>query len=248
MHGEKNQFDSSYKYNPMDPRNWRLFCAINILTSILLVIDWLLGITFSEDPISFSFLARTFTENEIFLKTLPLIIALTILSLSPFLNEQIDGAPFFGAITIKFLLYLGSCQYTIVGRIGETVLDTSCTVLIVWVFVYMTILELPNPLNYVQAFLIGFCFLIMHLITNILLFGWMVDETWGLIFVLTSLGGLFLIYKDKLLVGALIIFVMTILNDYILPYTLSGYDVGQEILTFLSLLLIIHSFLNLSEL
>ncbi|MHA1342893.1 MAG: hypothetical protein ACTSQG_02830, partial [Promethearchaeota archaeon] len=209
------------------------------------IIDLIIGFYIENKPINYSFLANIFPDNNFFIGILSLIVVLIIILLTPFLNEEIDENPFFVAIIIKIILYLGSSQYTFLGRVGEIILNLSCTVVIVIVLVFITIIELEEPINYIQVLLLGIILLTINFILNIFYYGWRIEETWAIIFIFFSLGSILLMKNQKLfIVGVSIIFFMTILNDYIISFGLSGLDAGSELLKFTSLLLIIKFILT----
>jgi len=238
---KKHKFNSNYKYNPLDPRNWTLFCKVVVISSILLIIDWILGLNIQIESIELSFFAENFTDTDFFIKIFPLVALIIILVLIPFLNKDMDESPFFGAIIIKVILYLGSCQYTILGKIGEFILSLSCSILIVVVLVFIILIETEEPINKIQVLIFGLILLIVHLIINIFIFSWRFEETWGLIFILTILAGILLIQRNLSLIGGLLIFIITIIIDYIIAYDLNGLDAGLELLKFASLFIVISS-------
>ena len=137
-----SEYDSSYEYNPFDPRNWTLFCLVNVVTCGFLLVDWLIGLLRLLNPISRSYLSGLFKHEIFFLFILPIITISVIASFSLFLNRDVDGIPFFFAIIIKRLLYLGYNQFSLIGKIAQTICDVSFSIVIIYVFVFIIVFEM----------------------------------------------------------------------------------------------------------
>ncbi len=193
-----------------------------------------------------SFLAKITSGNEFFLRIFPLIALIIVLVITPLLNKEIDDTPFFGVILIKIVLYLGSCQYTILGEIGVTLLTLSGTVIIIALLVFITFFQIEEPVNHIQGMLLGLIIILAEFIVNITIYGWRVDfETWAIIYIAISFIGILLIQKKYSLIGALPILIIALLNDYVISFALSGFDAGSELMKFFSLFLTIYAILNL---
>lgn len=140
---------------------------------------------------------------------------------------------------IKILLNLGSSYFTLLGQISQSILNISCSILIVVVLVFVIFFETEGPEYYIKAMLIGVILLSINQIINLIIFGWKLEQLWGISLILISIISVFLIQKEKLLFGVLPILVMIIFNNYILPFGLGGFGVGSELLKFTSILLLI---------
>jgi hypothetical protein len=247
---EKKKYTSSYKYNPLNPLNWSILTQISVIISIVLIIDWILGFNVPVSSIErLSFLAKISGNNEFFVRVFPLISIIIVLIITPMLNKEIDDTPFYGVILIKINLYLGYCQYTLLGNYGEFILTLTCSVVIVVVLVFMTFFEIDEPVNHVQAMLIALIILVANFLVNILVYsptyGWRIHETWALIYILISFGGILLIHKKYELLGALPILIIALLNDYVVDFAINGFDAGAEIMKFFSGLIAVLAILNI---
>jgi len=241
---KKSRYTSAYQYNPLNPLNWTLLTIINVSCCIILFIDWLLGFNVPIDSINTSFLTNITGNNEFFLRVFPIFSLIFVLLISPWLNREIDDSPFYGVILIRVILYLGSCQYTFLGEIGEFVLTLTCSVVIVTVLVFMTFFSIEDPVNHVQGMLIALILLFVNFLVNLIVFGWRIEETWASLYIVISIIGIFLIHKDYIIIGALPIFIMAIFNDYIITFDINGFDVGAEIMKFFSGFLAISAILS----
>ncbi len=208
---EQDTILSKYKYNPLDLRNWVLLCKIVVGTSIFLIIDWILGLNSNTDSIQYSFLASNFPDNVFLINILPLIVAISFLALSPIINNDFDDiSSFLGTILIKFLLYLSSCQYTIIGEITRWILNFSCSVLIIVVIVMMLLFNNQEPLTSIQTMILVSFFILGHLLFNLVMNGWTItiSEMWGICFLIVIGIASYLIHIEKILFGALPVFIM----------------------------------------
>ena len=109
----------------------------------------------------------------------------------------------------------------------------------------MTFFEIEEPVNHAQGMLIALIILGVNFLVNSLIFGWRINETWALTYILISALGIFLIHKDYELIGALAIFVFAILNDYAVDFGLNGFDAGAEIMKFFSGFLVVRGIMRL---
>ncbi len=241
----KDKYTKEYKYNPLNPLNWSILTLVNVICSILLIIDWIIGFNIPIADINRSFLANATGGNEFFIRIFPIIALIIVLLISPLLNKEIDDTPFFGVIIIKIVLYLGSCQYTTMGDWVESILTFTCSVVIVVVLVFMTFFEIDEPVNHVQGMLIALVILGVDFLVNSLISGWRINETWALIYILVSFFGIFLIHKDFELIGACAILFMAIINDYVVDFGIDGFDAGAELMKFFSGFLVAKGILNL---
>ena len=229
---DKTTFDSTYKYNPLNPLNWSIFCKATFILSILLIIDWIIGMSANIDIIKMSYLASAFSEIDFLSLILPIIIFSLILVMIPFLNDEMEGKPFYGAILIQILLDLGGSYFTLLGTITASILNTVCTIFIVTVLVFVIFFETEDASYYIQAFSIATILLGAHFLFNLALNSFRLNEIWAIIVISISALGLLLIKKEQLIIGSLPILVIIIINDYIVPFGLSGFSVGAEILKF----------------
>lgn len=225
------------------PRNWTFLCKLNFVTSIILIIDWILGVVINPSTLARqSYLATIVPKNFFFFFVFPLLSLILIFFLSPLLSEKLDKSPFITAILILVIVYLGVNEYTLLGRIAATLLTLGCSIIIVLISINITILENEEPISNVKAMLIGVILMAINFTVNFLIFGWRIDETWAFIYIIVAIVGIALIQTKKILIGAAPIFVCAVLNDYIFPFGLDGFDAGAELLKFLSLFFIIYHF------
>lgn len=231
------------KQSIWNPRNWTILCYINLGLAILLFIDWVCGLGGSIVP-RFSFLASTFPGIPFFHLPLSLIIVLLIALLSLGLNEKLNSAPLFTAVAILGLAFLGVNQYTLLGRIGDTLLGIECSVVLVLFAINLTLYENQKPITNLHALFLGVILLSASLLLNSFIFGWRIDEIWGIFYVGLVLGGILLVRFGKVLLGAFPILLSTVANDYFLSYHITGFEAGEELLKFLALFLIVYSFLR----
>ncbi|MHA1147519.1 MAG: hypothetical protein ACTSR8_04675 [Promethearchaeota archaeon] len=229
---DKNTFDSNYRYNPLNPLNWSIFCKVTFILSILLIIDWIIGISIDLDLIEKSYLASTFSGINLLSLILPIIIFSLILVMTPFLNDEMEGKPFYGAILIQVMLELGGSNFTVLGTISQNILDLCCIVFIVTVLVFVIFFETEDASYYIQAFSIAIILLVAHFLFNLAFNNFRCNEIWAIIVISISSLGLFLVKKEQLIFGSLSIIVIIIINDYVVPFGLSGFNVGTEILKF----------------
>ncbi len=159
---------------------------------------------------------------------------------SPWLNRPVSNSAFFGAIAIKILLYVGSVQFTILGLIVEFVLNLVCSFAIGLVLFLIVIGQIEEPLNSVETLLLGAGILAANFGVNVLIYGWRINETWSVFFLIVVAFGILALYKKWEFVGAIIIFVMAIINDFIVPFDLSGFGVGASIVSLTGLFLLIY--------
>lgn len=230
-----------YKYHPWDPRNWSSASQFNVIFSIILLIDSILGFILALTPERAGYIWSFTSGTGIFELFFPIIVTLAILAISPVLNRDIDESPFFGAILIKIFLFLGSAQFTLLGIIGEFILDLGCSILIVTVLVFNILFDMDQPFNYINLMLLGLGFFVMQFILDIILLGWEISYAW----ILLILGGLaitiLLLHQKKRLIGSILAIVLLILNNYILPMGISSLGVGSLILLSSSILLLISN-------
>ncbi len=246
----ENVYEKKYKTEiPMqqkiwDPRNWTTFSYINFIFSILLIIDWIVGLIFPESMIYQSYLYSAFPEMDLFSLVIPIISLVVIMLLSPLLSEKLDKSPFFTAIGI--LVKLSTCvnQHTIIGRVGELIVSLSCSVILVLNTINMTVLENEGPISNIGAMIIGVGLLMLNLLTNIVLFGLRINEIWGIIFVAMALLGTIIISLQRIKLGAIPIFVACVLNDYVFQFGLGGFNAGAELLKFFSLFLVVYDIIR----
>jgi len=237
-----------FKINKFSPLEWSFICKIAFILAVLLVVDWFLGLAFPYDTLEPSYLATIMPENEILQTIFPLIIVIVVLLLTPLLNDKLSTTPIFGAIFILVSLFLGSIQYTIIGTVSEMILTFTCSVVIVLVCLNIVLLENDEPIDLVFLIIIGLELVIANLIVDIFVYGWRLNETWSLIYILVVIGGMILIQHNQFLIGALPILAFAILNDYIFPgffqISAAGFDAGAEILKFVSILLVVRCFMT----
>lgn len=237
-----------YKINPLSPYEWTFTCKITFVLAVLLIIDWFLGFTMPYDTLELSYLAAIMPDNEMFQVPFPLITVILVLLLTPLLNDKLSTTPIFGAIFILVTLNLGSIQYTLLGTVSEMLLTLTCSVIIVLVCLNIILLENDEPIDQIFLLLIGLELLVANFIVDIFVYGWRLNETWVLIYVLLVIVGIILIQQNQFLIGALPILIIAILNDYIFPgifqISAAGFDAGAEILKFVSLFIVIRCFMS----
>jgi len=238
-----------FKVNPYDPREWTLICKVVVALTLLLIIDWILGLSFGIPALRYSYLSDKMAFDNGFLITIfPLMTLLIVLLISPLLNNKLSTTPVYGAIIILIIIYLGGVQFTILGTISKSLLNFTCSVVIVLVSLNITILENDEPVDPFYLILIGFILLLTNFFIDLFIYGWRINETWALIYLLVIAGGMMIIQKNRLLIGALPIFICAILNDYIfarvLEIGLIGFDAGAILLRIISILQVIHHFIR----
>ncbi len=243
---KKEEFD--VKINSWNPREWTFICKFTFILAVLLIVDWILGLTFPYDTVEPSYLATIMPSNEILRTSFPLIIVLIVLLLTPMLNDKLSTTPIFGAIFILVSLNIGSIQYTIIGTVSEMLLTFTCSVIIVLVCLNIILLENDEPIDLIFLIIIGLELVVANLIVDIFVFGWRLNETWSLIYISVGVIGIILIQQNHSFIGALPILFFAILNDYIFPgaFQISavGFDAGAEILKFVSAILVIRYFMS----
>jgi len=236
---QADPYGAEYKYNPWDPRNWNLFAQLNFILALLLISDWTLGMLLGYGPTHFSYFARIFQGVEIFEYYFPLIFYVGILLLTPFLDRELEETPFYGAILIKILLFMFACQYTLLGEIARFLLGLACSVVIVVVLVFSVVLEVRMSLDYVQVIGMGIFFLAVHWILNLIFYGFRANEWWAILLISVSILGMLILRFDKIRLGGLILLILFVLNNYIVPFELSGLDVGAFLIFTCAILVII---------
>jgi len=234
------RFDSNYKYNPFNPKNWTLLCKINIILSIILILDWIFGYINNFKPISYSFLSETFDKSSLFILIIPLITIIIIMMSSVLLNDDIFGTPIFGVILIKLMLNIGACQFTLFGDISERILQLICSIVIGIVFVFVILFETEDENYFITAMWFG----ILLITVNFIIFTFLALQVfmlyWSILFISICVISTYLIKKKRYLIGAIIILVFIIINDYIISSGLNGFKIGIELLRLIAILLIIR--------
>ena len=239
----KNKYNSEYIYNPLNPLNWSLFRQVTVAISIVLFIDWILGFSIASEKINYSYLAEIFPDNYFFITFLPLLTIIGVIGLSSLQTKEFFDMSFYSAVFIKVLLHLGSTQFTLLGHYAGFALDTICSAVIIAILVFNIILEVSEPIDYADMLSIGGILISFHLFLNYLssqTLDQRLETTWGLFYLLIIMISIDLIIKKHVYFGAVLLLGIGILNNYILPFGLSGFEAGSEIILFIGLFLFIH--------
>lgn len=232
------------RQNIWNPKNWTIFCKLNLILSIVLLIDWMIGLLIPNLMYSRSYLYSILPDSYLFLIIVPLFSIIAILILSPLLNEKLDKSPFFIAILISIILSIGINQYTIVGYIGRTILSLSMAIVLALFCINITILENKEPISNIGAVILGILLVMINLIVSIIVFGIRLNEVWGIFFALIAIFGAILMRMEYIKLGGIPIFICCVLNDYLLPFGLSGFNAGVDLLSFISLFMVAYDFMR----
>lgn len=235
----KTKFTSSYHYNPLNPINWSLFSLVAIISSSLLIIDWILGLLYQYPVDKSSFLANIFNTNIFFTKIFPLITLFLIIGLGLFAHEDFNEKPFFIAIIIKLLSYFGLCTYTFLGYVAEFILNIGCWFLIIMVLIFIYLFDIEYPIEKNQGIIIGVCFLTASFLLHLFFYGWRMNEAWGLVYLITCYVGYFIIKREHQLIGGLPILIISFFNNYVVPFELDGLKIGADLMLIISLFIIV---------
>ena len=237
---EKSKNILVYTHIPTRPRDWSLFRKITVAVTIILFIDWILAWYIPPDNIRYSYLGEIFPSNLALIMPIPIIMIVFIIICSIYQTNEFLDTPFYSAIIIKVLLNFGATQFTLLGRIGVEVLDIVCTVVIVAVFVFNILFEVAQPINYSEMLIIGISLLGLNYLVNSIVYTGRINEIWGGIYLLLVVNGLILINKKYVLAGAGLLLFMSIMNNYVVSFELTGFETGAEIIFYIGLFLFIH--------
>ena len=229
--------------NLFNPRHWTLFCHVNFALSMLLLVDWILGVLI---PIIHrpSYLSLLYSAGDSLPALISFISIVVVLVFSPLFNDRLDRSPFFVAIIISALLELSVNQYTLLGVITGRALSLTCSAVMVLFSINMILLENEGPLDVVQVLGIGTCFLLVNLVLNVSFLELGIAEVWGIFFFLIAFLGTWMIYLERERLGAIPIFMACVLNDYAFPFSLGGFNAGVELLKIFSFFLILREFIQ----
>ncbi|MFO8018345.1 MAG: hypothetical protein R6U96_06890 [Promethearchaeia archaeon] len=231
-------------YNPWDPHNWSTACQFNLTFSVILFLDLGIGRAFGFHSTNGGYLWNIFSGYELTNYLFPLVTYCTILALSPVLNTDIDDSPFFGAILVKILLFLGSAQFTLIGIIAEFILDLGYSVLIVTVLIFNILFAMEQPSHHSLLMVLGIALFVIQLVLDVAISGWCIGYVW----IILILGGLalaiFLIRQKKTLIGSVLSITLLVLNNYILPMGINSLGVGSLIILASAILLLISNILG----
>lgn len=244
IHENQYKTEIPMEQNIWNPKNWTFFSYVNFIFSLLLLIDGIIGLLIQPEIVSLPHLLLYIPQLISSLYYLPVFAAGLILLFSSLLNEKLDKSPFYTVIIIKIILYLLSIQYTLLGIIAEFILDLSTSIILVLILINITILENDLPMRNIAAMGLGIILVASNLFLDILVTGITENAIWGLVYLIVSVSGIFLIRQNQIKIGAIAIFIVAILNDYILFYEVKGFGVGTEILKFLSLLFFLYDIMR----
>lgn len=239
---KKSKFDADYSYSVFNPLHWTSIAKANFILSLLLLADLIIGLHLGLDPLNSSYFTRTISANVIFEYFIPLTFCLIFLAFTLLLNEEIDDYPYFGVVLVKIMLYLGGIQFTLLGYIAEFILDLACSIIIIGVLVFAIVFDTKQPLNKIQAILLGIFLLLIHTLINIIFLGFRINEIWAIIFIVLVSVGAFLIHKNISFIPAIVILILVIVNNYFIAFGINGVGAGTLILLVASIMIMIRDF------
>lgn len=239
---KKNKFDADYSYSVFNPLHWTSIAKGNFILSLLLLVDLIIGLNLVLEPLNSSYFTRNVNDGAIYEFLIPLFSYVIFLLFSIVLNEDIDDYPYFGVVAVKSMLYLGGIQFTILGYIAEFILDLICSIIIIGVLVFAIVFDTKQPLNSIQAILLGIFLLLIHTLINIIFLGFRINEIWAIIFILLVSVGAFLIHKNISFIPAIVILILVIVNNYFIAFGINGVGAGTLILLGASIMIMIRDF------
>lgn len=220
--------------------NWSLFCKINLICSIILIADWAIGISSGDAVLKHSFLTSIYPDAYL-RNAVPLISFIVILSITPLLNKEINGSPFFLAVFITIVLYLGGSQYTALGIAAQFSLKLTCSIIISIILFMIVLLRIEQPVSPLQL-LTGAFFILLADILIRYFSGSGGTGPWAPAYLTVILSGIFIIKRRHLFTGAAIIFIIALLNNYLIKTPVTGFDTGANILKTSALLIALRTF------
>lgn len=241
MHGKPSFAKNSYpifRYNPLNPAYWTIFCRLSLILSLMLIVDWILGNTLSLSTKTTSYMARTASNLEI--SPLNLIIYLAIFATFPFLNDDIDAAPFFMACLIKILLFIGASYYTLLGSIAGFLLGLTCSIVIGTVLVLNILFGSDEPLKAPFLFLLAFGLVVLQIVIDIFFARILANMVQITTYILVFFIGLILISTKAKFLGAVLLAFVAFFDIMIFSINGSGFGAGGSIISIGAVVLMLH--------
>jgi hypothetical protein len=229
-----------FRYNPLDPAYWTVFCRLTLILSSGLILDWILGYKLSLTPITSNYITRT-TPN-IAISPLNLFTYLAIFATFPFLNDDVDAAPFFMACLIKILLFIGAGYYTVLGSIAGFLLGLTCSIVIGTVLVLNILFGSDEPLKATFLFLLAFALVALQIIIDMFFAQIQANMIQILIYIVIFFIGLTLINTKAKFLGAVLFVFVGFFDMMVFSINGSGFGAGGSIISIGAVILILKNF------